>query len=675
MAHLMLKQSSKAISQLKKARDRADIRQKHATKTAREKFIKETKLHKLMHKGVYTEDTCNLVRLLVKAGCSRQYVNQVIVAVLKSTGIEAVGTVSKSTITRIIKEGFFAAQIQLGYEMENAESMTFSADGTSHRSINYNSQHVNLIAEDYSGENAEQQHVTRFLGIQSSLDGTSKESINDWEKTLKAIVELYNRSPFGKRNGNLLRIVDILIKLAGMHSDHCAKEKKDAQLMEKQKQEATNQVLGEKAMLNKTEEELLPYFLESEKAMIKAAGGKAKWKALSEEVKAEKQAVAMEKLVVELGTEAFDMLSDDEKRILKLFIWAGCGFHKDLNTVWGGYAAMMKWWNENKVEPPILLANRDNAAVLKELESGSDNVATPAQQRAFEMTSRGGVKTTQLAGAIFNHKDDKKGHHDTFWWWWYENVGFPDTSNTQFQSHCDAAAVLLLHLPCFIEFLISLHDNKQSSKFNHMEQNLWNALHCTATKTELVVMALYSQAISHPYMKVVCASENKQQNMLDLGPFHKKVYSHMQRIIEDPNFLIGPTASFEMGSLDGEEWHYPDVIKAINKMELDLPHLKPVLVTFFKGAAETWKRFTSEFAPGGLIDEATVEENRLAWMPATNDVNKGALGSFHVLVRQQPQLTLLGHNALAMFFRNDTEAFMAKMFTEKEDYIFLHKMV
>jgi len=130
-----------------------------------------------------------------------------------------------------------------------------------------------------------------------------------------------------------------------------------------------------------------------------------------------------------------------------------------------------------------------------------------------------------------------------------------------------------------------------------------------------------------------------------------------------------------MGSLDGEEWHYPDVIKAIKKMELDLPHLKPVLVTFFKGAAETWKRFTSEFAPGGLIDEATVEENRLAWMPATNDVNKGALGSFHVLVRQQPQLTLLGHNALAMFFRNDTEAFMAKMFTEKEDYIFLHKMV
>ncbi|KAF8801159.1 hypothetical protein BYT27DRAFT_7216270 [Phlegmacium glaucopus] len=606
-AREMLKQSVREITWLKKARHRADAWQNHAVWAAREKLIKETNFHKLMHKGVYTEDTRNLVRLLVKAGCSQQYVNKVIVAVLKSAGIKTVGSVSRTTIARIMREGFFAAQIQLGYEMQNADGMTFSADGTGHRSINYNSRHVNLIAEDYSGtgEKAEQQHVTRFLGIQSSLDGSSKESIKDWEKTLKAIVELYNRSPFGKRNGNLLRIVDILIKLAGMHSDHCAKEKKDAQLMEKKKEEATNQVLGEKVMLDKTEEELLPYFQQSEKAMIKAAGGKEKWKALSEEEQAEKQAVAMEKLVIELGREAFDMLSDDEKRILKLFIWAGCGCHKDLNTVRGG----------------------------------------------------GGVKATQLAGAIFNHKDDKKGHHDTFRWWWYENIGtqftFPDTSNTQFQSHCDAAAVLLLHLPCLIEFLTSLCDNKQSSKFNHMEQNLWNALHCSATKTELAVMALYSQAISHPYMKVIHASGKNKQNMLDLGPFHKKVYSHMQRIIGDPTFLIGPTASFEMGSLDGEEWHYPDVIKAINKMEPELPYLKPLLVTFFK---------------------ATVEEKKLAWMPATNDVDEGALGSFRVLMRKQPQLTLLQHNALAMFFRNDTEAFMAKMFTEKEDYAFLHKM-
>jgi hypothetical protein len=64
----------------------------------------------------------------------------------------------------------------------------------------------------------------------------------------------------------------------------------------------------------------------------------------------------------------------------------------------------------------------------------------------------------------------------------------------------------------------------------------------------------------------------------------------------------------------------------------ELPHLSSVLVAFFQGAAETWKCFISEFAPGGLIDEATADEKDFAWMPPTNDVNEGALGAFCVLM-------------------------------------------
>ena len=33
--------------------------------------------------------------------------------------------------------------------MKIAESMTFSADGTGHRSINYNSRHAHMLVEDY----------------------------------------------------------------------------------------------------------------------------------------------------------------------------------------------------------------------------------------------------------------------------------------------------------------------------------------------------------------------------------------------------------------------------------------------------------------------------------------------------------------------------------------------
>ena len=59
-------------------------------------------------------------------------------------------------------------------------------------------------------------------------------------------------------------------------------------------------------------------------------------------------------------------------------------------------------------------------------------------------------------------------------------------------------------------------------------------------------------------------------------------------------------------------------------------------------------------------------------MLSTNDINEGALGSFHVMMRQQPQLTLIGYNAQAMFFHNNTEAFMKQYFVKPEDYKFIH---
>ena len=154
-----------------------------------------------MSKGVFTEETRNMVRILVKAGCSRNYVNDVISAVLNSAGIKVADSISRPSIECIIREGFFAAQIQLGYEMKAAESMTFSGDGTSHRSINYNARHVNLKAEVYGSGSQEKQQTTRFFGINSTRDGSSEEAITDWQKLLQGIVDIYNHSPFGKRTG------------------------------------------------------------------------------------------------------------------------------------------------------------------------------------------------------------------------------------------------------------------------------------------------------------------------------------------------------------------------------------------------------------------------------------------------------------------------------------------
>ncbi|KAF9474254.1 hypothetical protein BDN70DRAFT_908580 [Pholiota conissans] len=665
--------SSQEVHALRKSVGHSKQVKERAIEAVQAKILQKKSVHHLVQKGVFTEETRNIVRLLVKVGCSRNYVNEVISAILKSAGITIVGSIGRTSIARILREGYYAGQIQLGYEMQHTEGMTFSADGTSHRSINYNSRHVRLLAEDYTTPgNAAKQRVTRTFGIQSSRDGSSEEALADWEN-----------SPLGKHSGGIISFVNLLIKLMGMNTDHCSKEKKDAQMFEELKAWAVDQHLGEERILDMSLEEVTEYFKNAEDKMIKKAGGLRKWSTLPDFKKAERKAIMVEEAVAELGKDAFEDLSDEEKWIFRLFIWAGCGAHKDLNTVRGGYLAMLEWWDKNESETvvrPVLLANRDNDPVVQEHKTTLEQGDTPtlAQEHAFHKSTCGAIKTADIAGAIFNHKDDKKGHHDIFRYWWWEHVGipftFPDTSNNRFQCYCDAAAALILYKDEFLEFLETLQINKQNSALNHMETNLRNALNCTSTTTELAVLAIYAEAIYYPYMKSVRDSSAGAQNMLDLAPLHAHVYDHIQKIIENPDILIGDDASYLTASLHGEEWQDPAVVQKILKLIPTLPHFRELFIAFFTGAAETWMRFTSEFAPGGLIDEATVEEKELAWMPTTNDENEGALGSFWQLMQHQPQLTLLSHNALALFFRNGTQAFMAAKFTKEEDYQFLHML-
>ena len=676
-----LRDAQKEVSKLRKSSRRATQVKNHAVETAKAKVLKQKSVHHLANKGIFTEDTRNLVRLLFQAGCSANHISKIITAVLKTAGITTDRSISRTSVSRIIREGYFAAQIQLGHEMTMAESMTFSADGTGHRSINYNSRHAHMLVEDYDSLDTKKIRATRFLGIKPSRDGSSKEAISDWQTTINEILDLYNRSPFGKRSGgSLIGLVDILIKLTGMNTDHCAKEKKDAKEMEGLKKWAVNQHLGEEVMLEKSIQEIYQLQIGAQKKMVQAAGGPKKWDSLPEVTKTEKRAKMVEDVVQELGKGAFELLDAGEKRFLRLFIWAGCGCHKDLNTVRGGYVAMEKWWKEHDIEGPIILANQDNDAVLEERDyaiAHGDEV-TPAQERALNQSTRGAIKTAQIAGAILNHKDDKKGHHDFFRDWWRKHVNipftYPDTSNNRFQSYCYAAAALLLYLQFFRQFLEHLQITKQNGRLNHMENNLWKALHDPATLSELAILALYGEAISYPYVKAIRSTSDsgEKQNMLDLGPLHKKVSIHIHTIIADPYILLCENPSNTTASLEGDEWQHPDIFKCI--YNLNLPYLEELLIAFFTGTDETWTRFTSEFASNGLIDGATTEERDLAWMPATNDENEGALGSFRKLIHQQPQLTMQAYNGLTMFFRNNTQLFMEAKFTTEEDYKFLHKL-
>jgi hypothetical protein len=267
---------------------------------------------------------------------------------------------------------------------------------------------------------------------------------------------------------------------------------------------------------------------------------------------------------------------------------------------------------------------------------------------------------------IFNNKNDKHGQQDMYQRFFLsrevKKKRFPDTNNTRYQSHCAAAAELLTTLELYVKFMEWIRDGKERPGFTNVERNVYLDLQDIPTQTELAVLALYAQAVTHPYMKEVRGPGTEHVNMLNLAPLHFKVQKHLERIINHPNLLLPPHGSYEHGSMDGMPWQDSTLMDQISEMSSSWPHLESVLVAFFKGALVTWKRFTSEFEEGGLIDMATAEEKEHAWMPPTNDVNEGALGAFRSYLRKKPNTTMQQYNALAMFKFNDTSQFVLQTF-------------
>ena len=77
--------------------------------------------------------------------------------------------------------------------------------------------------------------------------------------------------------------------------------------------------------------------------------------------------------------------------------------------------------------------------------------------------------------------------------------------------------------------------------------------------------------------------------MLDLGPFHHHVHKHMQKIIDNPDILIGASSSHLTASLNGDEWQNSNVVSKLLEISQQLPYFKHLIVAFFTGAANTWK--------------------------------------------------------------------------------------
>lgn len=551
---------------------------------------------------------------------------------------------------------------------------TISGDGTTNKNENIESQHINMSVEDYSSDSdsepgtsapsssgSRKTKVVRFTGVHSSENHKSETQFEGWIRTLTHLIEMFNASPFATDAEYQLRLSELARKLLGMHSDHAEDQKKLARLIAQWKLSNSRDSLGHQALQKISNFDLINLLDNAQKERITELGGQEAWDALSVEDRDKLTDEFTSAITHRLGEEAYSQLSDDEKKKFDYFVWAGCCMHKELNAVKGGVEGMGSFWAESGETGPALMPNRDNAAVLGDRDT--DELDTPEQERALQVSGRGAVKVLALLGMCLNNSDTKKGQHNKYTAYFLDKYGcgivYPDTCNTRYHCYVDAAAETITHLNGYIEFLCHVRDHKEKGNFNHMEQNIYNGLHDDPTRTEMIALLLYGEAISYPYSLAVRGPGTEKINVLELGPLHEKLATHIQLLIDTPELILAPNAnpSKAVFNPDGRvevNWHRPDAVAATRKLVPSMPHVRAVFVAFLKRALITWKRFSAEFVADGVIASSSTAQKDAAWMPSTNDANEGALGVYRIENRVYSVESMHMCNARLMHKRNNT---------------------
>ncbi|KDQ13332.1 hypothetical protein BOTBODRAFT_175645 [Botryobasidium botryosum FD-172 SS1] len=546
----------------------------------------------------------------------------------KGFGINLEDSISRRSVGRINREGGVAAGIQVGYEFNKANVCTLSNDGTTNKHINYKLWHIMMNIPTYApGSNPdtplshEVPPVQQFLGICSAVNHTSETQLQGWKDTIDSYFSMYNASPFGDEDP--LNVRDFARTTTGMSTNHAEDQKKQFRLFEEWKSLCEREKHGEEALCSASlDNDVYAILWEGiERNIMEAGGIWARSGGILESVR---------------GQEKIDAMTPEQRQYIKLFLWSGCCMHKEMNSTKGGSARATVFWKEHGLVGPIKLLNKDNRAAA----ASGDGVT---KSRVTEAAQGGAIKLCSLARAVFAHKDKKKGQQDVLQIYMEAVIGymicFPDTSNTHYQAFCAAVAELIIRLDFYRQFLEFIRMLKEKRMFTNMEQNVYNALSNIPTLTELCVLILYSQAISHPYMREVQGVAFV--NLLNLGAKHKEVIDFLDLLLCNRQLLLSPSASYETGSLDGKPWECPEAIYAVQHLTPKLPHLEE----------------------GGKIATTSTSKKHRTFMKPTNDANEGALGAYRIDVRNKPRLSVEQHSACKMYQRNDTSSFMKMCFT------------
>ncbi|KAL5483089.1 hypothetical protein ACEPAI_8318 [Sanghuangporus weigelae] len=685
-----------------------------------EDIIKKVKKFlRLTDKGSYSRDTRILAFWLIELGMPVQHVGKgldsfvgAITPLLGPDKSKKRRIPSARTVGRIAAKAEIMTKLQLGVDLLNTRSFTAGGDGTSHKKLNYESVSFNLEADStYQKEGGQDslrsQKVkkVRFVKVDVTKNHraeTQKENLID---CINEVADIFNRSPLVATDNppcHPLKEENVAMKFVGSHGDHAEDQKAKHRLLGKWKQELTTRCLGKQYFREKTKGEQDALVEPLREAMMSGER-----ETMNDEEEKEKEKDILTKVFDSLGDEAYNQLPESEKRLVRIWIWTGCGMHKDLNTVKGGDAAMREMW-VNKKDAPIPLANKDNAAVLDLLEDreedpvraksaamlqshqcetqqhhlqnyvGQDPGCAAVVKRAQSEMKAGGVKHSDLMGTLLYNKDDKKGEQDEFKIYGELRLGhpvrYPDTSNTRYSSYLDAGAETIARRSFYIEYMEYLRDRKAKRTFNNLEENVYKGLLDLPTMTEHAVLALYREAVLISYLAKVRGKGLEQVNALELGPLYKKVLIHVKKLINEPSIILGADADPCQATMNGyEAWDRPDAMAAIRELMPQMPNLEEAFIAFLKGALTTWERFSSEFRDDGTIVALTECERDLAWVPATNDANEGALGAWRVFSRIKSTASMRLFNAIFRFKRNDTTEFRDTVLTGPQWDSFLKK--
>ncbi|QRV88435.1 hypothetical protein RhiJN_16453 [Ceratobasidium sp. AG-Ba] len=594
--------------------------------------------------GIIEPQVWDMIRRLVCKGVSTEHIADVIGIVAEALGIPISGSVSARSVSRVMLEGLVQAQIQIGHELRQADYLSICGDGTTIKNIQHEAKSLYIQpqqprhhSESLTANQGVQKPIFRTVGVQKAVNHTAELQLRGWIVALDTFCSVLNRSPLVQNHRLTSKMV--APKLRGVLTDHAADQKRFFQLIEAWKRTCDREARAVpklQSMLVKEQLHALSTYLDQ------ASNSTSDWRTMPSEQQAALMHDAWLALAYQIGEAEFQRLDLTLQQDIDFLAWAGCCMHKELNAVKGGVAQMANIWDNHQLTPPIPLQNKFEA----------EKSMYGAQKNHY---SRGAIKLVTLAGALFNNKDDKKGYQSTIDHFFEKVFGyskrFPDTSNTRYGSYCDAAAELILNLDAYILLMAYLRDAKTTTSFTNIELNVFRALQDAPTLTELATLALYAQAVGHPYIRYV---RNGSHGALELGHLHAEVKDYCRAIAEKPELLIAHNTSLSIGALDAQPWERPEVIYKILSLRSRLPKLSLAISNFFKGALQTWERFGSEFDEGGVISNPTLEQRWSAWLPSTNDVSEGLLGQCRQMIRRAPTITDNQRNARVMWPRNNT---------------------